>query len=138
LVEEKTEEKITYYYGTGKRKSAIARVRLYPDGEGKFTANGKSIEKVFPILRLRNLITRPLKITRTLDRFSVWVKVEGGGVSGQAGAIAHGISRALVKVDEKFKPLLRKNGFITRDSRVKERQKYGLKRARKAKQYRKR
>ncbi len=132
------EEKTIYYYGTGKRKSAIARVRLYSDDKGRFAVNDKSIEEVFPILRLRNLINRPLKITRTLDRFSVWVKVEGGGISGQAGAIAHGISRALVKVDESFKPSLRKNGFITRDSRVKERQKCGLKRARKAKQYRKR
>jgi small subunit ribosomal protein S9 len=132
-----TEQEEFYYYGTGKRKTAIARVRLYP-GDGALIVNDKPFEEVFTTVGLKRLILEPLKLTDTLDKFRVVVKVEGGGVSGQAGAIRHGISRALLKANEAFKPLLRSQGLLTRDSRAKERKKYGLKRARKRRQYRKR
>lgn len=126
-----------YYYGTGRRKEAVARVRLYP-GSGNVTVNGKSFEDSFKIERLRLRIIQPLIVTDTLGKFDVVAKVSGGGISGQADAIRHGISRALVVFDEKLKPVLRSYGYLTRDSRVKERQKYGLVRARKRKQFRKR
>jgi len=126
-----------YFYGTGKRKTAIARVRLLPGG-GTIIINGKPLEELFPQLALQAAILEPLRVTGTLDRFNTVAKVEGGGISGQAGAIRHGIARALVKADEGLKPLLRHYGLLTRDARVKERKKYGLKRARKAPQYTKR
>lgn len=126
-----------YYYGTGRRKEAVARVRLYP-GEKGAVINGKSLEEAFPLFTHRLWIMEPLKVTQTEDRFKLSIKVEGGGISGQAGSIKHGISRALVAADPSFRPLLRSHGLLTRDARVKERKKYGLKRARKAKQYRKR
>jgi small subunit ribosomal protein S9 len=126
-----------YFYGTGKRKNAIARVRLYP-GSGQVVINGKSLAEAFPYPTLQAMILEPLKISEALSRFNVIAKVEGGGVVGQAGAIRHGIARSLVVADERLKPLLRQYKLLTRDSRVKERKKYGLKRARKAPQYTKR
>jgi len=126
-----------YFYGTGKRKTAIARVRLLP-GSGTIIINGKPLEELFPQLALQAVIVEPLRVTDTLDRFNTVAKVEGGGISGQAGALRHGIARALIKADEGLKPLLRQYGLLTRDARVKERKKYGLKRARKAPQYTKR
>lgn len=126
-----------HFYGTGKRKTAIARVRLLPGG-GTIIINGKPLEELFPQLSLQAVILEPLRVTDTSDKFNTVAKVEGGGISGQAGAIRHGIARALVKTDEGLKPLLRQYGLLTRDARVKERKKYGLKRARKAPQYTKR
>ncbi len=126
-----------YYYGTGRRKCAVARVRLFP-GKGPIVVNGKPFEELFPGDRLQRAIRQPLMVTETLDSFSASIKVNGGGISGQAGAIRHGIARALVEADESLKTVLRKHGLLTRDSRVKERKKYGLVRARKAKQYTKR
>jgi small subunit ribosomal protein S9 len=112
-------------------------VRLYP-GDGALIVNDKPFEEIFTTVGLKRLILEPLQLTDTLGKFRVVVKVAGGGVSGQAGAIRHGISRALLKVDEAFKPLLRSHGLLTRDARIKERKKYGLMRARKRRQYRKR
>ena len=126
-----------YFYGTGRRKCAVARVRLLA-GNGAIIVNGKPLTELFPQLTLQTMIVEPLRVTGTLDRFNAVVKVEGGGTSGQAGAIRHGVARALVKADETLKPVLRHYGMLTRDPRVKERKKYGLKRARKAPQYTKR
>lgn len=126
-----------YLYATGRRKTAVARVRLY-DKKGTVLVNDKPFQEVFPRLDHRNLVILPLKVAEATDRFSVTVKVEGGGVTGQAQAVAHGIARALVKSNEALRPLLRQAGLLTRDPRIKERKKYGLKRARKAKQYTKR
>jgi small subunit ribosomal protein S9 len=127
----------TYDRGTGKRKCAIAQVKLFA-GNGEIIVNGKPYQQLFPRIEHRHAIEMPFKATDTVGRYSAEVKVTGGGVSGQAGAIRHGISRALVHVNENFKPLLRKEGLLTRDPRIKERKKYGLKRARKAPQYTKR
>ena len=126
-----------YFYGTGRRKSAVARVRLYP-GTGVVIINGKPMEELFvrPLHRLT--ILRPLTVTEAQERFNAQVKVAGGGITGWAGAIAHGIARALVVSDENLKAVLRRHGLLTRDPRAKERKKYGLKRARKAPQYTKR
>ena len=126
-----------YFYGTGRRKTAVARVRLLP-GNGVVIINGKDLTEVFPQLTSQSVILRPLQVTNTQEKFNAMVKVGGGGVSGQAGAICHGIARALVEADETLKPILRQYGLLTRDSRIKERKKYGLKRARKAPQYTKR
>ena len=126
-----------YFYGTGRRKSAVARVRLFP-GEGSVIINGRALGEVVPPLVLQNRILTPLQVTGTLENFNVVAKVEGGGISGRADAIRHGIARALLKADEALKPVLRSYGLLTRDPRVKERKKYGLKRARKAPQYTKR
>ena len=126
-----------YFRGTGRRKTAVAQVKLMK-GKGAIIVNGKPLEEVFGLDRLRSTVLEPLKVTETSDKFSAIVKVTGGGVVAQAGAISHGISRALIKMDEKLKPQLRSYGLLTRDSRVKERKKYGLRRARKARQYRKR
>lgn len=126
-----------YFYGTGRRKSAIARVRLVP-GSGSVIVNGKSLEDAFPLATLRSIIMEPLRVTGTLDKYNTIVKVEGGGMTGQAGAIRHGIARALVVSEESHRSPLRSYGLLTRDPRVKERKKYGLKRARKAPQYTKR
>ena len=126
-----------YFYGTGRRKTSVARVRLYP-GAGAFIINGRPMEEVFSRQLHQAQIQTPLRATGNAGKFNVQVRVEGGGVSGWAGAITHGIARALVTVDENFKPQLRKLGLLTRDSRAKERKKYGLKRARKAPQYTKR
>lgn len=128
-----------YYYGTGRRKTAVARVRLYPtSGDGLIMVNGRNADEYFPRETLMQAVRSPLRILELGNRFSISVKVVGGGVSGQAGAVRHGIARALVRADEEFRPVLRKNGFLTRDPRMKERKKYGLKRARKAPQYTKR
>jgi small subunit ribosomal protein S9 len=130
-------EKQNYFYGTGRRKTSVAQVRLIP-GEGAIVINGVPYEERFPRLEHRQTILKPLLVTDNIGKFNVIVKVAGGGISGQGGAISHGISRALVRANENFKPVLRKSGLLTRDSRVKERKKAGLKRARKAPQYTKR
>lgn len=130
-------EKQTYTHGTGKRKSAIAQVRLF-SGNGAIIVNGMPYEERFPRLAHRQAITKPLLVTENLDKCNVVVKISGGGISGQGDAIAHGIARALVRDNENLRPILRKYGLLTRDSRVKERKKVGLKRARKAPQYTKR
>ena len=127
----------TYYGGTGRRKTSIAQVRLMK-GEGVVIINGKPLEESVARKILRDVIMKPLILTETSNQYNAVVKVEGGGISGQAGAIAHGISRALIKANENLRPILKKNGMLTRDSRMKERKKYGLKRARKAPQYTKR
>ncbi|RLC97222.1 MAG: 30S ribosomal protein S9 [Chloroflexi bacterium] len=126
-----------YYYGTGKRKTAIARVRLVP-GNGSVVVNGRPLEEHLPLSPLQALVLEPLRVTNRVGEFNVIVKAEGGGVTGQAGAIRHGIARALAQFDEGLKPVLRQYGLLTRDARIKERKKYGLKRARKAPQYTKR
>jgi small subunit ribosomal protein S9 len=126
-----------YVWGTGKRKCAIAQTRLFP-GKGEITVNDRPYQEAFPRIEHRRMIEHPLQATNTMGKFSIIVKVNGGGLSGQAGAIRHGIARALVKENELFKPMLRKEGLLTRDNRIKERKKYGLKRARKAPQYTKR
>jgi len=126
-----------YVYGTGKRKCAIAQVRLFP-GDGEILVNDRPYEEVFPRLEHRRMIESPFQVSDNMGKFRVTAKVKGGGISGQAKAIQHGIARALVKDNELFKPALRKGGLLTRDARIKERKKYGLKRARKAPQYTKR
>ena len=126
-----------YYYGTGRRKEAAAQVRLYRGG-GSVVINGKAGEEYFPRTGDLTTITEPLRVTGSDKEFNVVVKVRGGGVSGQVGAVRHGIARALNEADPGFHPALRKAGFLTRDPRVKERKKPGLKRARKAPQYTKR
>lgn len=128
----------TYVRGTGRRKCAVAQVKLFPGGSGRIIVNGKPYQEVFPRLEHRRTIEQPFVATDTVGKFDVEVKVNGGGISGWAGAIRHGIARALVQANEQFKPLLRQEGLLTRDARVKERKKYGLKRARKAPQYTKR
>jgi len=127
----------SYVWGTGKRKCAIAQVRLF-SGDGGIIINGKLYEELFPRLEHRHMIEHPFLVTDTMGKFRATIKVKGGGVSGQAEAIRHGIARALAKENELFKPMLRKEGLLTRDARIKERKKYGLKRARKAPQYTKR
>ena len=129
--------KQTYFQMVGRRKTAVAQVRLLPGG-GAIIVNGTPYEELFPRLVHRQAVEKPLLLTESLDKYNITVKVAGGGISGQAGAISHGISRALIEADESLKPLLRKNGLLTRDSRSKERKKPGLKRARKAAQYTKR
>ena len=126
------------FLGTGRRKKSIARVRLLPNGTGKITVNGKDIEEYFGLDTLKLIVRQPMELTNTQDKYDVVVNVIGGGLSGQAGAINHGISRALVLAEENLKPELKKAGFLTRDSRMKERKKYGLKKARKASQFSKR
>lgn len=125
------------YIGTGRRKKAIARVRLVP-GTGKITINKRDIETYFNYETLRVVVKEPLVITDTLGQYDVLVNVHGGGYTGQAGAIRHGISRALLQADAELRPILKKAGFLTRDPRMKERKKYGLKKARKASQFSKR
>jgi small subunit ribosomal protein S9 len=127
----------TYDRGTGKRKCAIAQVKLF-SGKGDIIVNGKPYHDFFPRLEHRHNVEHPFKATDTVGKFNVEVKVTGGGVTGQAEAIRHGIARALVKANEQFRPMLRQEGLLTRDARIKERKKYGLKRARKAPQYTKR
>ncbi len=125
------------YIGTGRRKKAIARVRLVP-GTGKVTINKRDIENYFNYETLRTMLREPLMITDTMGQYDVLVNVHGGGYTGQAGAIRHGISRALLQADPELRPILKKAGFLTRDPRMKERKKYGLKKARKASQFSKR
>ena len=130
-------DKQSYYYGTGRRKEAVARVKLMA-GNGAIIVNGTPYEERFPSIEHQRVITQPFLSTESTGKYNAVIKVEGGGVSGQSGAIAHGISRALVRANESYKPILRQNGLLTRDDRTKERQKPGLKRARKAPQYTKR
>lgn len=125
------------YLGTGRRKKAIARVRLVT-GSGNITVNDKSLDEYFGTDTLKYIVKQPLTLTNTLDKFDVKVKVVGGGFTGQAGAIRHGISRALLQSSQDFRPQLKAAGFLTRDPRMKERKKYGLKKARKAPQFSKR
>lgn len=125
------------YFGTGRRKKSIARVRLIP-GDGKFTINKRDIDDYFGLETLKVIARQPLVLTDTQGRFDVVVNVHGGGFTGQAGAIRHGISRALLEADEELRPMLKKAGYLTRDPRMKERKKYGLKKARRAPQFSKR
>ena len=127
-----------YFYGTGRRKEAVARVKLMPGGGGAIIVNGLPYEERFPRVEQRAAVAKPLVVTNNLGRFNAVVKVTGGGVSGQSGAVCHGIARALLKADESFRSVLRQYELLTRDSRTKERKKAGLKRARKAPQYTKR
>ena len=125
------------FYGTGRRKSSVARVYLVP-GTGKITINKRDMDEYFGIETLKVIVRQPLVATSTADKYDVLVNVRGGGFTGQAGAIRHGLSRALLKVDGEFRPVLKKAGFLTRDPRMKERKKYGLKGARRAPQFSKR
>ncbi len=125
------------YYGTGRRKSSIARVYLLP-GTGKITINKRDMDNYFGLDTLKLIVRQPLAVTDTADKFDVMVNVKGGGFTGQAGAIRHGISRALLQADADYRPALKKAGFLTRDPRMKERKKYGLKAARRAPQFSKR
>ena len=125
------------YYGTGRRKSSVARVRLVP-GTGKITINKRDIDDYFGLETLKVVVRQPLDATKTLGKFDVLINVNGGGFTGQAGAIRHGIARALLEVDDEFRPVLKSAGYLTRDPRLKERKKYGLKAARRAPQFSKR
>ena len=125
------------YYGTGRRKQSVARVRLVP-GDGKIIINNREIDNYFGLETLKLIVRQPLVLTETISRFNVLVNVIGGGFTGQAGAIRHGISRALLEADIELRPMLKKAGFLTRDPRMKERKKYGLKKARRAPQFSKR
>jgi len=125
------------YMGTGRRKTSVARVRLLP-GNGNININNRDIEEYFNYDTLKVLVREPLLITDTIDKYDVFVNVSGGGFTGQAGAIRHGIARALIEADKELRPALKKAGFLTRDPRMKERKKYGLKGARKAPQFSKR
>ncbi len=127
----------TTFYGTGRRKSSVARVYMTP-GTGKVTINKKDMDDYFGLETLKIIVRQPLEVTGTTDKYDIKVTVRGGGFTGQAGAIRHGIARALNKADEDFRPALKKAGFLTRDSREKERKKYGLKKARRAPQFSKR
>ena len=125
------------FYGTGRRKSSIARVYLVP-GTGNITINKRSLDEYFGLETLKVIVRQPLVATETVDKYDVKVTVKGGGYTGQAGAVRHGIARALLQVDEEFRPTLKKAGYLTRDPRMKERKKYGLKSARRAPQFSKR
>ena len=125
------------FYGTGRRKSSVARVYLVA-GTGKIVVNKRNIDDYFSLETLKTIVRQPLALTETVEKFDVLVTVRGGGTTGQAGAIRHGISRALLEADADYRPSLKKAGFLTRDSRMKERKKYGLKKARKAPQFSKR
>ena len=126
-----------YFYGTGRRKKSVARVRLYP-GTGVVTINGRDIDDYFGLGTLKLIVNQPFGVTDTVGKFDIVANVNGGGFSGQAGAIRHGVARALLTADEAYKPLLKKAGLLTRDPRMKERKKYGLKAARRAPQFSKR
>ncbi|MCI8760105.1 MAG: 30S ribosomal protein S9 [Clostridia bacterium] len=125
------------FYGTGRRKSSVSRVRLV-EGTGKITINGKDIDEFFGLETLKVIVRQPLTVTNTTSKYDVIVTVKGGGFTGQAGAIRHGIARALNEANSEYRPALKQNGFLTRDPRMKERKKYGLKKARKAPQFSKR
>ena len=132
------ESKNKYFYGTGRRKSSIARVRVYENGTGSITINGRDIDDYFGLETLKLIVRQPLATTEQLGKVDIVVSVVGGGVSGQAGAIRHGIARALVVMNPEYRPALKAAGFMTRDPRMKERKKYGLKAARRAPQFSKR
>ena len=135
MAKAKTDKSV--FYGTGRRKSSIARVRLV-EGTGVITVNGKSIDEYFGTEVLKVIVRQPLTVTNTVAKYDVICKVQGGGFTGQAGAIRHGIARALLLANGEYRPTLKTNGFLTRDPRMKERKKYGLKKARKAPQFSKR
>lgn len=130
-------DKTPYFYGTGRRKSSVARVRLY-QGTGKITINDRDIDDYFGLETLKLIVRQPLALTETDQKFDIVCRVAGGGVTGQAGAIRHGISRALLEADADYRPVLKSAGYLTRDPRMKERKKYGLKAARRAPQFSKR
>ena len=132
------ESKKKYFYGTGRRKSSIARVRVYENGTGSIVINGRDIDEYFGLETLKVVVRQPLAATDNTEKFDVVCTVRGGGVSGQAGAIRHGISRALVTLNPEYRASLKAAGFMTRDPRMKERKKYGLKAARRAPQFSKR
>ena len=132
------ESKKKYYYGTGRRKSSVARVRVYENGTGSIIINGRDIDDYFGLDTLKLVVNQPLVAADVVGKVDISVTVAGGGVSGQAGAIRHGISRALVELNPEFRPTLKAAGFMTRDPRMKERKKYGLKAARRAPQFSKR
>ena len=132
------QSKNPYKYGTGRRKSSVARVHLFENGTGAITINGRDINDYFGLETLKMVVRQPLNSTDTLGKVDIVATVEGGGVSCQAGALRHGISRALLQVNPEFRPILKKAGFLTRDPRMKERKKYGLKAARRAPQFSKR
>ena len=126
-----------YFYGTGRRKKSVARVRIYP-GTGAITINKRDIDDYFGLETLKLIVNQPYEVTDTVGKFDIVCTVTGGGISGQAGAIRHGLAKALLQVDETYRPALKKAGFLTRDPRMKERKKYGLKAARRAPQFSKR
>ena len=132
------QSKKPYLYGTGRRKSSVARVHLFPNGTGSITINGRDIEEYFGLETLKMVVRQPMNTTDTLGKVDIVATVTGGGVTGQAGALRHGIARALLLASEDYRPLLKKAGFLTRDPRMKERKKYGLKAARRAPQFSKR
>jgi small subunit ribosomal protein S9 len=127
-----------YVYGTGRRKSSVARVRVFPGGEGAIKINNRDIDDYFGLETLKLLVRQPLNVTETAGKVDIAATVTGGGVTGQAGAIRHGVARALLQIDDSFRPLLKAAGLLTRDPRMKERKKYGLKAARRAPQFSKR
>ena len=127
-----------YMYGTGRRKSSVARVHLIPNGTGAITINGRDIDDYFGLETLKLIVNQPFGVTGTTGKFDIVANVTGGGISGQAGAIRHGVARALLAADAEYRPALKAAGFLTRDPRMKERKKYGLKAARRAPQFSKR
>ena len=133
-----TLKKKLQYFGTGRRKSAVARVRLIPNGSGSILINKRTLEDYFGLETMHLIVRQPIELTNTADKFDIAVNVYGGGFTGQAGAIRHGLSRALLLYDEELRPTLKQAGFLTRDPRMKERKKYGLKAARRAPQFSKR
>ena len=134
----KVANKKNQFWGTGRRKKSIARVRLIPEGNGNIFINGKTVDEYFDLDTLKIIVKQPLVLTETENKFDIYANVVGGGVAGQAGAVRHGIARAMVLYDEKYKEEIKKAGLLTRDPRMKERKKYGLKKARKAPQFSKR
>ena len=132
------QSKKPYLYGTGRRKSSVARVHLFPNGTGTITVNGRDIEEYFGLETLKMVVRQPMNSTNTLGKVDVVATVTGGGVTGQAGALRHGISRALLEMDPEYRATLKAAGYLTRDPRMKERKKYGLKAARRAPQFSKR
>ncbi len=132
------QSKKPYLYGTGRRKSSVARVHLFPNGTGAITINGKDIDEYFGLETLKMLVRQPFEVTGTAGTFDVVATVCGGGVSGQAGALRHGVARAMLLANDEYRAILKKAGFLTRDPRMKERKKYGLKAARRAPQFSKR
>ena len=132
------QSKKPYLYGTGRRKSSVARVHLFPNGTGAITINGRDIDVYFGLETLKLIVRQPLVATETLGKVDIVATVKGGGVSGQAGALRHGVSRALLELNAEYRPALKAAGFLTRDPRMKERKKYGLKAARRAPQFSKR
>ena len=137
-MEKTTKKDSITFYGTGRRKKSIARVRLIEGGKGTITINGKDIAEYFGEDTLKVIVRQPLTVTNTITKYDIVASVKGGGLSGQAGAVRHGIARALNEANAEYRPILKTNGFLTRDPRMKERRKYGLKKARKAPQFSKR